>query len=227
MTKTETVTEEVIVRTICVEEEDEPTINDVREAIQKQIDEKRAKRAEKDPETPVNEQEPEQKEEDATPEKATHEKTDLAKAILDRKKEKSPKTGSASALPVLDLETVLSPFIKDSPYIMKMNMEESHSMRGDTKIEELGVQPSTKSEHAPDTEFEYRCMDATKPFASNYLFGFSDGSFACSEEFSEEGAELIDLVLCIRCDQQQKLAEFCCGCDLKFKRSFIYPALHS
>ena len=83
-----------------------------------------------------------------------------------------------------------------------------------------------KSEHAVDTEFEYRLVDVAKPFSSNYLLGFADGSFSACVESSDGSSELNDLILCVRCDQVQKFADYCCGCGLKFKRNFIY-SLHS
>lgn len=63
---------------------------------------------------------------------------------------------------------------------MKMELEESYGHKQDAVSNEVGVKPSMSSEHVFDTDFEYRCITCTKPFASNYLLGFSDGaSFSC------------------------------------------------
>jgi len=216
VTKTETVTEEVIVRTTYIEEEEIPSAKDMVAALR----EAKAKEAEQAPMSP-DEEELEEPVEESTHDYEKYQKTDICKAILNRKKETSSENDAAASAPVLDLETVFTPLLKDSPYIMKMMIDETHSAKDESRSDIVGIEPSTKSEHAIDTEFEYRILDCRKPFASNYLLGFTDGSFSCSEELSEGSNELADLILCIRCDQVQKLGVICCGCGLKFKREFI------
>ena len=117
MTKTEIVTEEVIVRSVYVEEEEEHTVKDIGTAMREAKEVSHEKF-----EIPEELQDLDQVIGPIKIENASIETPEIAEAILAKNK-KEPFDVDDVEL-VVDLQTIFTPLLSNQPYLMKMVIDE-------------------------------------------------------------------------------------------------------